>query len=135
MHPVVIVALLLLLVPGSSSCCSYHYSIMGCTQSTASRDAAVKSTPPEVAPPAAAPAVSPAKAADGKQQEEKPKPQVFALMRNGHSVIREAQVDIRAAIEKEDYATAKDTWEKLCKWSDIHMIMEEGNDKGVGFFR
>jgi hypothetical protein len=86
-------------------------------------------------PPVAPPPAAPAKAADGKPQEKKPTPMIFALMRNGHEVIREAQADIRAAIEKEDYETAKDTWEKLCKWCNIHMIMEEGNDKGMGMFR
>jgi hypothetical protein len=106
------------------------------TQSTAaSKDGIVKSPPPppsEVTPLASAPAKA---TNDGKQQEEKPTPKIFALMRDGHEVIRGAQLDVGAAIEKEDYETAKDIWEKLCKWCNIHMIMEEGNDKGMGMFR
>eukprot|EP00523_Entomoneis_sp_CCMP467_P017183 CAMPEP_0168770362 /NCGR_PEP_ID=MMETSP0725-20121227/2879_1 /TAXON_ID=265536 /ORGANISM="Amphiprora sp., Strain CCMP467" /LENGTH=271 /DNA_ID=CAMNT_0008819801 /DNA_START=24 /DNA_END=839 /DNA_ORIENTATION=- len=58
---------------------------------------------------------------------EKPKPQVFAIMRNGHEVIRGAQLDLKELIEAGDLDGAHVLWEKHSKWMHLHMTMEEGN--------
>mmetsp|Transcript_15261 Transcript_15261/g.16936 ORF Transcript_15261/g.16936 Transcript_15261/m.16936 type:complete len:220 (+) Transcript_15261:188-847(+) len=62
---------------------------------------------------------------------------IFALMRNGHEVIRGAMRDLNEFIENEDMQASKELWEKLMKWSAMHMKMEEGNgseESPVGFF-
>jgi hypothetical protein len=67
---------------------------------------------------------------------EKPKPQIFAIMRNAHEVIRGGMVDIQQAIEAKDMATAKTTWEKTIKFEALHKTMEEGSTDGPsGFFK
>ena len=63
--------------------------------------------------------------------EDKPKPQIFAIMRNGHEVIRGSVADIKEAVEQSDMESAKDTWEKLKKWGHLHKMMEESDGKGV----
>mmetsp|Transcript_14070 Transcript_14070/g.18348 ORF Transcript_14070/g.18348 Transcript_14070/m.18348 type:complete len:252 (+) Transcript_14070:243-998(+) len=88
---------------------------MGCTQSNATAEK-----------PAA-------KAADSEQ-----KPRVFAIMRNGHDVIRGAQRDVKEMIEKDDLDGATELWEKHKKWMFLHMTMEEGTSKDgspMGMFR
>lgn len=70
--------------------------------------------------------------------EKKPEPQIFAIMRNGHEVIRGSMLDMKDAIEKDDMETAKDIWQKLHKWSSLHKRMEEGNEPdpaGCGCFQ
>ncbi len=70
--------------------------------------------------------------------DEKPKPQIFAIMRNGHEVIRGGMIDVKEALDKEDMATAKSSWEKLAKFEGMHKIMEEGDgmdESPAGFFK
>eukprot|EP00977_Amphora_coffeiformis_P028101 scaffold34695_cov266-Amphora_coffeaeformis.AAC.2 len=69
-----------------------------------------------------------------------PKPMVFALMRNGHEVIRGAMRDLKLLLDAEcDYATAKHEWELLSRWQDLHKAMEEGcgkpGESPMGFFK
>jgi hypothetical protein len=69
---------------------------------------------------------------------EKPKPMIFALMRNAHEVIRGAQRDLKEAIENDDLKGAKIIHEKLIRFTMMHMWMEEGSgtDKSpIGMFR
>lgn len=69
---------------------------------------------------------------------EKPEPQIFAIMRNGHEVIRGSILDMKGAIDNDDIETAKDIWQKLHKWTIIHKRMEEGKDpepQGCGCFQ
>jgi hypothetical protein len=79
---------------------------MGCTQSS---PATVQASAPEM------PAVP---------EQEKPKPLIFALMRNAHEVIRGAQRDLKQEIEKGDLESAKILHEKLIKFTMMHMWME-----------
>ena len=70
--------------------------------------------------------------------EENPEPQIFAIMRNGHDVIRGSMIDMKDAIDKEDVETAKGVWQKLHKWNDLHKRMEEGQEskpEGCGCFQ
>merc|ERR1712232_1200260 len=70
-----------------------------------------------------------------KVEEEKAKPMVFALMRNGHEVIRGLGVDLNEAAEKKDLETFTKTWKTLSKWIKIHANMEDGVEgKSKGFF-
>ncbi len=71
-------------------------------------------------------------------EPEKPKPLIFALMRNAHEVIRGAQKDLKKEIEKGDLGAAKILHEKLIKFTMMHMWMEEGSgtDKSpIGMFQ
>ncbi|GAX10189.1 hypothetical protein FisN_3Lh384 [Fistulifera solaris] len=70
--------------------------------------------------------------------EEKPEPQIFAIMRNGHEVIRGGMLDMKEAIDNDDIQTAKEVWQKLHKWTEIHKRMEEGKEpetEGCGCFQ
>lgn len=110
---------------------------MGCAQSS---PPAAAIGPPETkdlpAPDAVeAPATSPA---------EKPRPRVFALMRNGHEVIRGGIKDIDSALlgahsdSDVDVAHIRLLWQKLTRWMDLHMRMEEGSggtESPLGMFR
>ena len=69
-----------------------------------------------------------------------PKPMIFAIMRNGHEVIRGAMMDIRRLLDGDcDYTTAKHEWELLSRWQNLHAAMEEGcgrpNQGPIGFFK
>jgi len=69
---------------------------------------------------------------------EKPSPQIFAIMRNGHEVIRGDSRDVRELLVAGDAAGAKQRWEDMRKWETLHAFMEEGTTKGesspLGFF-
>ncbi len=70
--------------------------------------------------------------------EEKPEPQIFAIMRNGHEVIRGGMLDMKEAIDNDDIQTAKEVWQKLHKWTEMHKRMEEGKEpepEGCGCFQ
>ena len=69
-----------------------------------------------------------------------PSPMVFALMRNGHEVIRGAMRDLQRALAAGcDYATARHEWELLSRWQTLHAAMEEGcgtpGQSPLGFFQ
>ena len=69
--------------------------------------------------------------------EEKPELQIFAIMRNGHEVVRGSMLDMKDAIDKDDVETAKEVWQKLNKWTVLHKRMEEGKEPesaGCGCF-
>jgi len=69
---------------------------------------------------------------------DKPTPQIFALMRNGHDVIRGAQLDIQeATVDRNDLEGANKRWVEFFRWNSLHLFMEEGNgSKDVaGFFK
>eukprot|EP00526_Cylindrotheca_closterium_P019637 CAMPEP_0113629792 /NCGR_PEP_ID=MMETSP0017_2-20120614/15471_1 /TAXON_ID=2856 /ORGANISM="Cylindrotheca closterium" /LENGTH=228 /DNA_ID=CAMNT_0000540215 /DNA_START=150 /DNA_END=839 /DNA_ORIENTATION=- /assembly_acc=CAM_ASM_000147 len=69
---------------------------------------------------------------------DKPKPMIFAIMRNGHEVIRGDSLDVKEKLEAGDVDAAKKLWSDMRKWETIHASMEEGNSKGEstpkGFF-
>eukprot|EP00547_Thalassionema_nitzschioides_P005887 CAMPEP_0194201482 /NCGR_PEP_ID=MMETSP0156-20130528/1736_1 /TAXON_ID=33649 /ORGANISM="Thalassionema nitzschioides, Strain L26-B" /LENGTH=218 /DNA_ID=CAMNT_0038926679 /DNA_START=297 /DNA_END=949 /DNA_ORIENTATION=- len=83
-----------------------------------------------------------------KYGDENPRPMIFALMRNGHEVIRGAMVDISEEIDtqmsrgdKADADKIIEMWNALHAWEGMHKTMEEGKGvKGsqktspVGFF-
>lgn len=97
---------------------------MGCASSTQ-----VKETPKPTAAAAEQPKT---------ETEEKPKPQIFAIMRNGHEVIRGGMIEVKTALDKDDFDTAKKAWEHLAKFEGMHKTMEEGNGTGAsptGFFK
>lgn len=69
---------------------------------------------------------------------EKPKPQIFAIMRNGHEVIRGGMIEVQTALDKDDISAAKEAWDKLMKFQLLHARMEEGNgndETPLGFFK
>jgi len=69
---------------------------------------------------------------------EKPKPQIFAIMRNAHEVIRGGMVDLQSVIDKDDMASAKTVWSDLSKFTEMHKHMEEGDGTDAsptGFFK
>ena len=70
--------------------------------------------------------------------EDKPKPQIFAIMRNGHEVIRGGMIEVKTAVENGDMETSKKEWERLVKFEGMHKTMEEGNgsdESPRGFFK
>ena len=72
-------------------------------------------------------------------EAEKPKPMLFAIMRNGHEVIRGGMRDLTSAIERSvDLGLVARQWKDLLKWTELHAAMEEGTGiKGEtpkGFF-
>ena len=88
---------------------------------------AMAAAPPPAPPPAASP---PAAAAPAPK--EKPAPQIFALSRNGHEVIRGAMKECDALCD--DLALFATNWHNLKHWMDLHALMEDGNDMGKGLF-
>ena len=106
---------------------------MGCNQSSPAEEAATAPAPVAEKPVAEKPVAE--KPADAPKKEA-PRPQVFAIMRNGHEVIRGAQRDLTALLEKDDLDAATALWEKHDKWMLVHMTMEEGKEGGPkGIFK
>ena len=70
---------------------------------------------------------------------EKPKPMIFAIMRNGHEVLRGALRELQVTLDDDDGNLDKAVvqWKDYQKWVKMHMAMEEGvGDNGPrGFFR
>jgi len=64
----------------------------------------------------------------GRQTTELPKlkPLIFALLRNGHEVIRGASEACALSIAANDTAQFAAQWADLSKWQKIHGVMEEG---------
>jgi len=78
------------------------------------------------------------KVAESPSAPEKPRPMIFALMRNGHEVIRGGHKNLQAALEEEDFDKAKGIYEKNKMWQELHAKMEDGIDGGktspIGMF-
>eukprot|EP00550_Attheya_septentrionalis_P008349 CAMPEP_0198281664 /NCGR_PEP_ID=MMETSP1449-20131203/1584_1 /TAXON_ID=420275 /ORGANISM="Attheya septentrionalis, Strain CCMP2084" /LENGTH=517 /DNA_ID=CAMNT_0043977561 /DNA_START=168 /DNA_END=1721 /DNA_ORIENTATION=+ len=70
-----------------------------------------------------------------RSNKEKPRPEIFAILRNGHEVIRGATPEVNNAIGEADFEGALELWKALSAWEKMHMSMEEGNDNCKGFFR
>jgi hypothetical protein len=70
-----------------------------------------------------------------RSNKEKPRPEIFAILRNGHEVIRGATPEVKNAIGEADFEGALELWKALSAWEKMHMSMEEGNDNCKGFFR
>jgi hypothetical protein len=83
-------------------------------------------------PPAMAPAPAPATEAPAPAKAEKPAPQIFAIMRNGHEVIRGAMKECDASCD--NLAVFTTNWNNFKHWMDLHALMEDGNESGKGFF-
>lgn len=60
----------------------------------------------------------------------RPKPQVFAIMRNGHEVIRGNVLEIQEALDENKPGKAFFSYLNLHKWMQMHKLMEEGNGDG-----
>lgn len=67
------------------------------------------------------------------------RPQIFAIMRNGHEVLRGAMVECRQALELEDPKKAVKAfaaaWRDYSKWHSTHARMEDGDSQFKGFFK
>lgn len=61
---------------------------------------------------------------------ERPRPLVFALMRNGHEVLRGAMEDISDYLEKENKDAACAAYLEFHRWSALHKLMEDGHNDG-----
>lgn len=70
--------------------------------------------------------------AQQQQQPEKPKPMVFAIMRNGHEVLRGNLRDMTAALQESNTASFAEQWANFLRWGKIHAAMEDGVPGGVG---
>jgi len=80
----------------------------------------------------AAPPVQAATAANSATPgPAKPSPEVFAVMRNGHEVIRGLMKDCETA---PDMAMFRRDWGCLMKWQELHAMQEDGAAGGRGFF-
>mmetsp|Transcript_32863 Transcript_32863/g.68503 ORF Transcript_32863/g.68503 Transcript_32863/m.68503 type:complete len:258 (-) Transcript_32863:146-919(-) len=69
---------------------------------------------------------------------ERPKPLIFAIIRNGHEVIRGGLQDIEAFLQRGELELATEEWRKLRKWWQMHRKLELGVDDGEttkGFLR
>jgi len=84
------------------------------------------------AAPPAAPAAPAAPA-----NKEAPRPMIFALMRNGHEVLRGAMSSCQAALDSpEPLNSFPQRWSEFCKWQAMHTGMEEGvPDVAAGLFK
>mmetsp|Transcript_22344 Transcript_22344/g.62330 ORF Transcript_22344/g.62330 Transcript_22344/m.62330 type:complete len:270 (-) Transcript_22344:340-1149(-) len=66
-----------------------------------------------------------------------PNPMIFALMRNGHEVLRGAMADVSEHLDNGDAEAAAATYLKFERWMGLHKRMEEGNgspETPRGFF-
>jgi hypothetical protein len=61
---------------------------------------------------------------------ERPRPLVFALMRNGHEVLRGAIEDVSNHLEKGNKDAARAVYLELHRWSALHKLMEDGHSDG-----
>jgi len=67
---------------------------------------------------------------------ELPQPVIFALIRNGHEVIRGRLQDIKILLERGELEMATSEWANLRKWYHTHLLLELGTEKGArGFLR
>lgn len=71
-----------------------------------------------------------------KQQPiERASPQIFALMRNGHEVIRGALSDAHAALARGDLDGFLALWNDMSRWMSCHAAMEDGvENRAIGMF-
>jgi hypothetical protein len=67
----------------------------------------------------------------------KPQPMIFAIMRNGHEVIRDGVKEFQKKLRSGDVDDAAMYWTDLSRWLDLHKLLEEGNGSKTpkGFFR
>lgn len=73
--------------------------------------------------------------AQAPAQQDKPKPQVFAIMRNGHEVLRGCLRDMVLALEQADKAEFYRLWTDFLRWHAVHAAMEDGvPGKAEGMF-
>ena len=56
---------------------------------------------------------------------------IFALMRNGHEVIRGLMRDLSVCDTNENIAPV---WSTFQKWQHVHALMEDGNNGVTGMF-
>jgi hypothetical protein len=98
----------------------------------------IQSSPAAVQDPAADTIVVASQKATAEPVPEKPKPMIFALMRNAHEVIRGAQEDLGDDLKKGDLESAKILYDKFIKFTMLHMQMEEGSgtdESPIGMFK
>lgn len=68
-------------------------------------------------------------------KKEKPTPSIFAIMRNGHEVIRSGFLECQDAINKGDLTSFIARFKEVEQWQGIHLLMEDGNGKVKGMWR
>jgi hypothetical protein len=64
----------------------------------------------------------------------KPSPAPFAIMRNGHEVIRAGMLECSDALEKNDYDSFKQRYDELALWQRLHATMEDGDATTKGMW-
>lgn len=69
-----------------------------------------------------------------KKQTSKPDPIPFAIMRNGHEVIRGLMVEIDQAVKEKNEFNFSQLWKTFKTWMIHHANMEDGVGKIKGFF-
>jgi len=63
---------------------------------------------------------------------EKAKPMIFAIMRNGHEVIRGMMKDV---LISPDVQVFRERYAIFVKWQELHALCEEGGNGGRGLFQ
>ena len=71
--------------------------------------------------------------ADDALLDEKPRPLIFAIIRNGHEVVRGRLRDVEAFLQQHEHGKAESEWIRLRTWIDMHRKMEMGTDDNNGF--
>lgn len=64
-------------------------------------------------------------------------PNIFSIMRYGHEVVRGSMKRVNITLEDGDVKRAMKEFYKLMEWSEMHKLMEEGNNDDMtpkGFF-
>ncbi len=65
---------------------------------------------------------------------EKPRPQIFAIMRNGHEVLRGSVHDASDALKADNLDAFSTEYSNLLKWQEVHALMEDGDNTRLGVF-
>jgi len=75
------------------------------------------------------------KAVQKNGDSQKPRPQVFAIMRNGHEVIRGCSRDLKELVDLGSVEEFQKYWNQSKAWMSYHAKMEDGVEgKGKGMF-
>ena len=110
------------------------YRIMGCSQSF-TKQSSEKHVPSDTLTESSSYKGTSTTSVDKNKNNNNKKPtrpMVFAIMRNGHEVIRGGMKDIQTALDEHRVEEAMDIYLQLDKWMKLHFLMEEGRPGSAG---
>ncbi|KAL7570916.1 hypothetical protein ACA910_002549 [Epithemia clementina (nom. ined.)] len=70
---------------------------------------------------------------DDNYSSGKPRPLIFAIIRNGHEVVRGRLKDVEGYLQSNELELAEAEWRHLKTWFNLHRKMELGTDDTLGF--